>query len=161
MKYLLKNSICFFVVILVITAACTNNIIYHSFQDVPEEGWNKNNAFFSTIQITDSIPTSYHLYVQIRFHNNYPYQNLLFFVSHNLQDSSVIVTDTIKYMLTGEYKRRIEKGGGSLFQETFDEIDFTVHYPGTRTIKIAHGMQDEILTGINDIGIWIERIEQQ
>ncbi|KAA6307970.1 hypothetical protein EZS27_040355, partial [termite gut metagenome] len=101
MKYLLKNGICWFVVTWVITAACTNNIIYHSFQDVPKEGWNKNNAFFSNVRITDSIPTSYHLYVQIRFHNNYPYQNLLFFVSHNLQDSSVIVTDTIRYMLTG------------------------------------------------------------
>ncbi|KAA6352220.1 hypothetical protein EZS27_000402 [termite gut metagenome] len=161
MKYLPKNSICFFVVTLVMTAACTNNVIYHSVQDVPRKGWSKNNAFFSNVQITDSILTPYHLYVQIRYHNDYPYQNLLLFVSHNLQDSSVIVTDTIKCTLTDKYERWTERGWGSLFQKTLNKKDFTVHYPGTRTIKIFHGMQDEILTGINDIGIWIERIEQK
>jgi gliding motility-associated lipoprotein GldH len=50
------------------------------------------------------------------------------------------------------------KGWGYLFQSTFDIGEYTSVNPvGMRTVKVIHYMDDETLTGINDIGIRIEK----
>ena len=47
-------------------------------------------------------------------------------------------------------------GWGSLFQSTLPIGSAIVRHPGNYTFKITHGMQDELLKGINDVGVKIE-----
>jgi gliding motility-associated lipoprotein GldH len=156
MKNLLKNSILFIVVTL-LPVACTENIIYHSYRYISKKGWNRDDTLTFDIQISDSTPTHYYLYAQVRNRTDYPYQNLLLSINHNLQDSSVVVTDTVRCILANEVGRWTGKGWGSLFQATFDIGEYTSLNPvGMRTVRVIHCMEDETLTGINDIGIRIK-----
>ncbi|KAA6345414.1 hypothetical protein EZS27_007020 [termite gut metagenome] len=158
MKNLLKNSI-LFIVVTFLSVACTDNVVYHSYRHISKKGWNRGDTLIFDIQISDSTPTHYYLYAQVRNRTDYPYQNLLLSISHNLQDSSVVVTDTVRCLLANAVGQWTGKGWGSLFQATFDIGEYTSVDPaGMRIVKVIHCMEDEIVTGINDIGIQIKEI---
>jgi gliding motility-associated lipoprotein GldH len=157
MKNLLKNSI-LFIAMIFLPVACMDNVVYHSYQNISKKGWNRNDTLTFDIQILDSISTHYYLYAQVRNRTDYPYQNLLLSISHNLQDSSVMVTDTARCILANAVGRWTGKGWGSLFQTTFNIGEYTFVNPvSMRTVKVIHCMEDETLTGINDIGIQIKK----
>jgi gliding motility-associated lipoprotein GldH len=157
MKTLLKNSVTLLIVMLA-WVACADNVVHHSYRYIARKGWDRNDTLTFDVQITDSMPTHYRLYAQIRNRTDYPYQNLLLLVSHNLQDSSIVVTDTVRCTLANDAGRWTGKGWGALFQTFFNVNEYTARYPvGARTVKVVHGMEDQTLTGINDVGIRIEK----
>jgi gliding motility-associated lipoprotein GldH len=157
MKNLLKNSI-LLLVVTVLPVACTDDVVYHSYRYISKKGWNREDTLTFDIQVPDSTPTQYCLYAQVRNRTDYPYQSLLLSVSHNLQDSSVVVTDTVRCILANALGRWTGEGWGSLFQATSKIGEYTsVNPAGMRTVKLIHWMEDETLTGINDIGIQIKR----
>jgi gliding motility-associated lipoprotein GldH len=156
MKNLLKNSALFIVVTFLPVACMEDHVVYHSYQYISKKGWNRDDTLTFDMQILDSTSTHYYLYAQVRNRTDYPYQNLLLSISHNLQDSSVVVTDTVRCILANTVGRWTGKGWGSLFQSTFDINEYiSVDPAGMRTVKIIHCMEDETVTGINDIGIRI------
>ncbi|KAA6318982.1 Gliding motility lipoprotein GldH, partial [termite gut metagenome] len=56
---------------------------------------------------------------------------------------------------TGRWKG---KGLGGLFQTFFNVNEYISQYPiGAYTVHVIHGMEDQTLTGINDVGIRIEK----
>ena len=130
MKSLLRNSLfCLFGACLM--AACNENTVYHSYQSLPNEGWGKSDTLSFQCPVTDSIPSTLRLFAEVRNRSEYPYRNLYLFIHENLLDSTVWRTDTIA-------------------------VNRPLH-PGNYTVKIVHGMQDEKLTGLNDVGIRIEK----
>ena len=48
-------------------------------------------------------------------------------------------------------------GWGSIYQTAVFVKSVRPLHPGNYTVKIVHGMQDEKLTGLNDVGIRIEK----
>ena len=111
-------------------AACNENTVYHSYQSLPNEGWGKSDTLSFQCPVTDSIPGTLRLFAEVRNRSEYPYRNLYLFIHENLLDSTVWRTDTIAVNLADS------------------------------TVKIVHGMQDEKLTGLNDVGIRIEKQEE-
>ena len=130
MKSLLRNSLfCLFGACLM--AACNENTVYHSYQSLPNEGWGKSDTLSFQCPVTDSIPGTLRLFAEVRNRSEYPYRNLYLFIHENLLDSTVWRTVFVKSV------RPL--------------------HPGNYTVKIVHGMQDEKLTGLNDVGIRIEK----
>ena len=117
-------------------AACNENTVYHSYQSLPDEGWGKSDTLSFLIPVTDSIPPTLRLFAEVRNRTDYPY--------HNLADS------------TGRW---IGNGWGSIYQSAVFIKSVRPLYPANYTFKIMNGMKDEKLSGINDIGIRIERQE--
>lgn len=154
MKNLLRNSIWLLLTGYLIVA-CNENTVYHSYRSIPSEGWRKSDTLFFNIPVKDSLE-HLHLSVEIRNKSNYAYRNLYLSVSHNLEDSMVWKTDTLLLMLADKEGKWSGTGWGSLFQSTLPIGSVVVQHPGNYTFKIAHRMQDELLKGINDIGVKIE-----
>ena len=125
-------------------AACNENTVYHSYQSLPDEGWGKSDTLSFLIPVTDSIPPTLRLFAEVRNRTDYPYHNLHLFISQNLADS------------TGRW---IGNGWGSIYQSAVFIKSVRPLYPANYTFKIMNGMKDEKLSGINDIGIRIERQE--
>ena len=98
MKSLLKNSL-FILFSACLLTACNDNTVYHSYQSLPDEGWEKSDTLSFQISITDSIPTTLRLFAEVRNRIEYPYHDLHLFISQNLQDSTVWRTDTIAFSL--------------------------------------------------------------
>lgn len=156
MRSLLRNSLyCLFGALL--ATGCNERTVYHSYQALPAEGWAKSDTLSFRIPITDSIPTTFRLFAEARNRSDYPYQKLYLFVRQNLLDSTKWQTDTLAIQLTDSTGKWLGNGWGSIYQS--DKFIRSVRplHPGTYTIKITHGLKDELLIGMNDIGIRVER----
>ncbi len=108
MKSLLKNSL-FVLFSACLLTACNENTVYHSYQSLPDEGWEKSDTLSFQIPITDSIPTTLRLFAEVRNRIEYPYHDLHLFISQNLQDSTVWRTDTIVFSLADSTGTRMGK----------------------------------------------------
>lgn len=151
MRSLLKNSILAIVAATAISA-CDDHTVYHSYQSIPEKGWKKSDTLFFQMPINDSL-TILRLSAGVRNENNYPYQDLYLFVSHNLEDSTKWQTDTLKFTLSDKEGKWIGTGWGNLYQSVQPMQSAIIRHAGKYTIKVSHGMKDEILNGISDVGI--------
>lgn len=156
MKLLPTSSCCLFLLIW-LTAACVEHTVYHSYQSIPQQGWSKGDTLTFQIPITDSVPTTLELTAQVRNYNCYLYQNLFLVIAHNLQDSSVFQTDTIEFLLAD--KEGNWKGGGwsSLIQASLPLGRVVSQHAGNYAFKICHGMKDEKLKGVRDVGIHLRK----
>ena len=65
--------------------ACDEQTVYHSFQSLPTEGWQRNDTLFFNVSVADSA-TLYNVSVEVRNRNNYPYQNLPLLIYYDSPD---------------------------------------------------------------------------
>lgn len=153
---LFRNSI-FAMIIACAATACNDHIVYHSYQTLPVEGWKKNDTLFFQIPVTDSVPTTFRLFAEARNKSDFPYRDLYLFINQNLLDSTVWKTDTVTIHIADSTGRWLGSGWSNIYQsETFIKSVRSLH-SGNRFIKITSGMKDENLSGLNDIGIRIEK----
>ena len=156
MKNLLKNSICMLLMTWILTA-CDDNTVYHSYQSTPQGGWKKSDTLFFNVPLNDTL-INLRLSAGVRNSSNYPYQNLDILISYNLEDSTVWKTDTLKFTLTDQEGKWKGTGWGSLYQSALPLKDCSIKHPGNYTFKVVHGMKDEQITGIIDVGLKIEHL---
>jgi gliding motility-associated lipoprotein GldH len=150
-----KNKFTLLLLFILLTA-CDSNTMYHSFLHLPKEGWKKSDTLTFKAPITDSLAT-FRVSVEVRNRDNYPYSNLYLFISHNTQDSTAFVTDTVKYTLADKTGKWLGTGLGDLFQSACSYTFVAPRRSGNLIFKVAHGMSDNNLVGINDIGLEIKR----
>lgn len=152
-----KNNIVWLPVLLLLAACSFNhNTVYYSYLHTPDKGWTKNDTLAFHIPVPDSLQP-YKVSVEIRNQAAYPYENLYLFISHNTEDSVIFITDTVCYTLADKSGKWMGTGLGTLFQTGFCYYKFIPKHPGNYTFKVVHGMKDELLKGINDIGLKIEK----
>lgn len=137
-------------------AACDKQTVYHSFQAIPSEGWQRKDTLFFTVEVPDSS-TDYKLSVEVRNRNDYPYQNINLSISYNEAATHPLRVDTLQLMLVNEDGRWKGTGWGGLYQLEFPAGDVRIGKSGIYHFKIAHTFPDEVLYGINDIGIKLKR----
>ena len=156
MRNRLRNSI-FSLLAVSLFTACNSHTVYHSYQSLPAKGWAKSDTLFFPVCIKDSVPTALHLFAEVRNIISYDYRSLYLFIDQNLQDSTQGKTDTLEINLTDLKGKWKGIGWGSLFQSVQPIGTFITLHPGNYMIRVSHGMKDENITGINDIGIRIEK----
>ena len=133
--------------------SCSNNMVYYDFQHVPDKAWVKDDVFSFHFDIQDTS-LLYHTSLHLRNSGIYPYQNV-WILYEELQPSGCLIKDTVEYRLADENGKW--KGNGvTLFQNQFP-IRKNLHYPdsGTYIISLRHGMRDERLKGVENIGVLI------
>ncbi|MCL2596645.1 MAG: gliding motility lipoprotein GldH [Paludibacter sp.] len=155
----------FFIIILLSTfcfVACTNNDIFFKYQKIPSEGWNKNNvlAFDFTIQ-QSSVP--YNIYVNIRNTSEYPYQNFWLFIKKSVAASDsiyvVVQTDTVECYLADDRGKWLGRGAGAIYEmPLLIEKNIQLEQKKYR-YELIQGMRNDILQGISDIGLRVEKAE--
>ena len=138
--------------------SCNKKDIYFSYQTVSASGWNKDSLLTYNVAIRDkTLP--YNLYINVRHHGNYPYQNIWLFLQQMNPDSA-ITKDTIEAYLADQYGKWLGSGAGNL-KEMPIIYKKQVQFPdtGVYRFKIRQGMRDSLLQGINDVGIRIEKVD--
>lgn len=156
MKSLLRNSL-FCLLGACLTTACIEHTVYHSYQALPTEGWVKSDTLSFSIPVTDSVPTTLKLFAEVRNKSDYPYRNLYLFISQNLQGSAKWQTDTLAIQIADSTGSWQGNGWGSIYQTSLPIGKVVCSHPGNYTLKVVHGMKDERLIGLNDVGIRIEK----
>lgn len=155
----MKNKLLWAIFISLFTVACSHNDVYLKYQTIVPEGWSKDSTFTFDIPITDTT-ASYNVYVNIRNRGEYPYQNLWLFLSETTPDKKQL-NDTIECYLADQKGKWLGSGVGSLYNmPVLYKQNARFKTGGTYRYQIIQGMRDDLLVGINDIGMRVEKIEK-
>jgi len=142
---------------LTIFTACDKNLVFEKYQSIPENGWHKDSLVVFTIPIADTLQ-NHNLYIDVRNDVEYKYSNLWLFVELN-QPGKTGITDTLEILLADPSGRWLGEGFGGIKTRQV-RYKGGVYFPvsGEYKINIQHGMRDELLEGITDIGFRVEKV---
>lgn len=141
------------IVISLCFCACTKTI-YSDFQSVPITGWQEDSILSYSISIDDTT-NLYDILLCVRHIETYPYQNMWLFCGFGLDS---IVHDTIEFFLADDRGRWLGNGGNKWIEmPVLYEQNYQFSDTGQYTFTIQHGMRDEELRGISDVGVIIRQ----
>lgn len=137
--------------------SCTQNDVYLKYQAIVPQGWSKDSIYTFDIPISD-VKSSYNVYVNIRNRGEYPYQNVWLFLTKTSPNKEQ-AKDTVECYLADQRGKWLGSGVGSVYDMPV-LYEQNIHFKtlGTYQYKIGHGMRDDMLIGINDIGMRVEKV---
>lgn len=154
MRTVLLSILC--MLLLSVFTGCDRKKVFESYQSIGTKGWNKDSLVVFKVNLTDTM-RNHNLYVNIRNMGTYSYSNLWLFFTVGSPDGK-LNTDTVEFSLAEPTGRWKGSGLGDLHD---NQILYkkSVYFPkkGDYTFTIKQGMRDNVLQGIRDIGIRIEK----
>ena len=149
-------SYLFIVLFFVGISSCDRRKVFESYHELDPNGWNKDSIVVFNVQMNDTIK-NHNLYVDIRNAGTYPYSNLWLFLSIGSPDGKLL-TDTVEFTLADPSGRWRGSGIGGLHDNQI-LYKSSVYFPhkGKYKFMIKQGMRDNVLKGIRDIGIRVEK----
>lgn len=148
-----------FVFLPFLLSSCNSNVLYTDSISMADEEWTLDNVATFEPEITDTVSNN-NISFTLRTGTAYPFRNIFLFVS-TTSPSGKTITDTLQYMLADEKGKWYGKGFGDVHELSLP-FKNGVYFPikGVYTIQVRHGMRSEILKGVYDIGIRIEKIRK-
>jgi len=141
--------------ICVVFFSCRGNSHYYHSETIPSKGWDLNETLYFQDSLRDDVPEKMHFEVNLRHTNMYPYQNLWMYIRTRTSDGTNRL-DSINWTLSEPSGRWLGSGWGSLYSLSQRLPDLSIKKTvGTRwfSIEVQHGLQDQTLPGIEDVGI--------
>lgn len=137
--------------------ACNSNLVFEQYQPVNDRSWNKDSVLVFDIPVTDTL-SNHNLYINIRNDVTYSYSNLWLFIKIEQPDGETI-SDKFEITLADPAGKWLGKGfGGIKTREVMFRRNVFFPVSGDYKIFIQQGMRDDVLKGISDVGIRIERV---
>lgn len=142
-------------IITTMVASCTTNTVFDSYAHTPLMGWEKNDT------LTFNIPQlyadgEYEEQVGLRMTNTFPFTSISLIVEQHVYPRNKIVTDTIKCPITDQ-RGNFLGNGVSAYQYMFPLKTITLSKGDSIHVSIRHNMKREILPGVSDVGIKIDK----
>ncbi|HAQ20646.1 MAG TPA: gliding motility lipoprotein GldH [Prolixibacteraceae bacterium] len=136
--------------------SCDRKRVFESYYELDKKGWHKDSVVVFNLTLTDTIKNN-NLYLNIRNKGTYAYSNLWLFLTIGSPDGA-IRTDTVEFTLAEPSGKWKGSGVGGL-HDNHILYKKSVYFPhkGNYTFSIKQGMRDNVLEGIRDIGIRIEK----
>ncbi|MBA4410743.1 MAG: gliding motility lipoprotein GldH [Bacteroidota bacterium] len=136
--------------------SCDRKRVFESYYELDKKGWHKDSVVVFNLTLTDTIKNN-NLYVNIRNKGTYAYSNLWLFLTIGSPDGA-LRTDTVEFTLAEPSGKWKGSGVGGL-HDNHILYKKSVYFPhkGNYTFSIKQGMRDNVLEGIRDVGIRIEK----
>lgn len=136
--------------------SCDRKKVFEAYHELDKNGWNKDSVIVFNVHLTDTI-RNHNLYIDVRNKGTYPYSNLYLFLSIGSPNGKIL-TDTVEFTLADPSGRWKGSGIGGLHDNQI-LYKSSVYFPrkGKYKFMIKQGMRDNVLQGIRDIGIRIEK----
>lgn len=137
-------------------AACRNDSVSSAHQDIDEQGWAITDTVYLPIDVEDTTQV-YDIALMLRHTEQYVYQNLWFFVQ--CTDSlSPLQCDTVMACLADDRGRWLGTHAGRYYAGyVIMEHELVFPHAGVYTFAVVHGMRDEVITGIADVGLELRK----
>lgn len=141
--------------LLMMLTGCENSVVYSRFGNTPMSGWDKTEPVTFDIDSLDA-EGDYQMTLMLRISDKYPFRNLQLVVRQQNFPSGVEEVDTVECAVTDEHGNLLGRGV-SYYQ--YEHPVKTLHYHASDSmhIEIHHIMKREILPGIADVGVRVER----
>ena len=136
--------------------SCNSDLVISENKDI-SGNWDKNDTIIFDFEITDSLAV-YDFHINIRHSINYPYRNLYFFVATEFPNGQ-ISNDTIECLLADVRGRWFGNGLGEI-KENNILIRQNLQFPrnGLYKISFVQAMRQDVLSGVEDVGIQINKL---
>ena len=136
--------------------SCNPGISYADSEKIPGYTWNASNIISFEVPVKDTV-NSFDINLIIRTDKSYPYRNLFLFI-RTTSPGKISIKDTIEYFLADEKGYWYGSGLGDV-NDLSVPFKTNVLFPeeGTYIFNIQHGMRDQNLEGVTDIGIQIRK----
>lgn len=147
------------ILILFLVSGCHRNVLYTDSVNIPSEKWSLDYIpeFKADISDTNSVCN---IYLTVRTGANYPYRNIWLFVS-TASPSGKSITDTLQYKLADENGKWFGKGVGDIHELDLPfRTGVFFREKGIYTFRIRHGMRNENLEGVYDLGLRINSLKK-
>lgn len=146
-----------FSVILAGFTSCDSGRVFDQYREISDSEWHKDSLVVFKIPVNDTLK-NHNLLLQIRNETKYKYSNLWLFIEI-AQPGGEVLRDTVEIVVAHPSGRWLGKGfGGLKTLQTLYRRDVYFPVSGEYTISLQHGMREEILTGIHDVGVRVEKI---
>lgn len=144
---------------LLIFSACDSVLVYEKNMAIDNEGWEIENPAEFELEVTDTL-SPHNFYINLRHSTDYKYSNIYMFLDTYFPGNNQ-TRDTIEILLADIKGEWYGKGMGKIKEnQVMLQKNFVFPMSGTFKFTIEQGMREEILTGIEDIGIRIERSQE-
>lgn len=148
----------FLCILMAFFASCDRTLVFEKNLTIAKNGWDKDSVITFNIPITDTLQNN-NFYINVRNDIKYKYSNLWLFIEID-QPGSNTVTDTFEITLADPTGKWLGEGFGGLKNR---QVIYkrNVYFPvsGEYKISIRQGMRENLLKGITDIGVRLEKQE--
>lgn len=152
------RKIVFYLVVSGLTAlfSCDKNRLFDETVNIPSTGWHKDSTAVFNIEIADTL-RFFRFFVNLRHNDNYRYSNFYLFLNTHMPNG-LHTRDTIGMTLADFTGKWLGKGFGTL-RDNQILIRENLRFPskGTYHFSIEQAMREEVLKGVENIGIRVER----
>ncbi len=148
----------FWTLFLFFCISCNSNLCYETFEKVNVEGWDYKNEKHFTIPVRQIGKKD--ITIAIRNTANYEKANLWLFLTVKSPEGNIL-RDTIDCPLADDYGYWLGSGFSGLYlTEHLLKNNNYCYQEGDWEITLTHGMRQEKIKGIQEIGILVTKIEE-
>ena len=142
--------------VLLSVVSCDPKTVFDNYTSIAKTGWDKDSVKTFAVDVRDTV-INHNIYVNLRNRTDYNFSNIWLFVSIQ-SPSGESIRDTVQFTLADPSGHWLGEGFTGIKDNRF-LYRSNVFFPhsGTYLFKIQHGMRQELLTGITDVGFRIEK----
>lgn len=145
---------------LALLTGCTEGVVFQQDVPIPNSAWDRSFQPEFTFDITDTI-LQHDVFIDVRHTGDYPYSDLFLFIDLKGPGGKEM-RDTVQCLLADPMGRWYGKGTGYLVADRYKaKVLYKLHnrFPATGrySMKLEQAMRTEILEGVVDIGVSVER----
>ena len=151
----MRRFLLYFVTITLLLCACNNNKVYDYYHHTLVSGWDKVDVLSYDVAPL-AKDGNYAMRLGLRINDSYPFQRITLIVDQTVYPSGKKQADTLNCELFD--RKGIVRGQGvSYFQYHFRVAEQFLQKGDSLHITVRHDMKREIMPGIADVGIELER----
>jgi gliding motility-associated lipoprotein GldH len=140
---------------LLLFASCDCSKVFDLYQDIDSSGWSSAETLDFEVEIDAQEGVLFNYLIGLRNNNDYLYANMFFFVGLESPDGERQI-DTLQYLLAEPGGKWLGSGVGEIKHNLFKFKENQTMQSGVYKFSISHGMRDDLLLGVEDVGLRIE-----
>lgn len=158
----MKNKINIFLIFLALAgisflSSCDRNRLYEQFVEIPDYSWNNKNLINFKFDIEDTI-NLHNVYIHVRHASAYPYKNLWLFVKSSSPNGQVQI-DTLECNLASDAGKWLGDGSGDIWDLKIPwKMNVRFPYKGRYSVEYEQAMRVDLLPGIMEVGLRVEKV---
>jgi len=140
--------------------SCDKTWVFEKYQRIADAEWHKDSLIRFRVPVTDTLQ-SHNLLIGVRNTSHYKYSNLWLFLEME-SPAGEMQKDTFNILLAQPSGEWLSEGIGKIkTRQAIFRRNLTFPHSGDYSISLQHGMREEVLKGIHDIGVRLEKVKNK